>query len=322
MKRREFITLLGGAAAWPIAARAQQRGFPVIGYFSLGSDRTGDPFFRKGLSDTGYVVDQNVAIEYRSANNDTGRLPELAADLVRRRVAVIFIPGSAAAVLAAKAATTTIPIIFYTGADPVQAGLVSNFDRPGGNVTGVSTMNIELGAKRLGLLHDLLPRAARIAVLVNPSNALAGSVVADVQAATVALGLQVEILIAGTNDDIDTAFASLAQKRVDALLVSPDPLFMSRRVQLATLAVRHAMPAIYPFREIVEAGGLMSYGSSATDLRQVGVYTGRVLNGERPSDLPVIRATKFEFVINLQTAKALDIAVPSGLLAIADEVIE
>jgi ABC-type uncharacterized transport system substrate-binding protein len=323
LRRREFITLLGGVAvAWPLAALAQQVAIPVVGYLTLGSEPTGEVSFRKGLSEAGYVVDQNVAIEYRWANNDSGRLPKLAADLVRRRVAVIFIPGSAAAVLAAKAATATIPIVFYTGADPVQAGLVSSFDRPGGNVTGVSTMNIELGAKRLGLLHDLLPRAERIAVLVNPSNALAGSVISDVQAATSALGLQVEVLTAGTNGDIDTAFASLAQKRVDALLVSPDPLFMSRRVQLATLAVRHAMPAIYPFREIAEVGGLMSYGSSASDLRQVGAYTGRVLKGEKPADLPVIRATKFEFVVNLQTAKALGLTVPPGVLAIADEVIE
>jgi putative tryptophan/tyrosine transport system substrate-binding protein len=330
MTRRELITLLGGAvAAWPLAARAQQAAMPVIGWLRPGLPETPNATtlaaaaFHNGLNETGYVEGRNVAIEYRWANNDSGRLPELAADLVRRRVAVMLVTGSTPAILAAKGVTTTIPIVFLTGGDPVQDGLVASFDRPGGNLAGVGTMNTELGAKRLGLLRELLPRAARIALLVNPSNPLAASMIADAQTAASGVGLQVEVLTAGTNRDIDTAFASLAQKRADALLVVPDTLFVNRRVQLATLAARHAVPAIYSFRENAEAGGLMSYGSSTAGMyRQIGVYTGRILKGEKPADLPVIRAVKFEFVINLQTARALGIEVPSGLLAVADEVIE
>jgi putative ABC transport system substrate-binding protein len=331
MQRREFITLLGGAATMssslrPRAAHAQQRAMPVVGYLYLGSPEASAlqvAAFRKGLSETGYVEGRNVAIEFRWAHNEIDRLPELAADLVRRRVAVIATPGSVAAGLAAKAATATIPIVFSGGADPVQSGLVASFNRPGGNVTGFSTMSNEIGAKRLGHLHELLPGAARFAVLVNPNGPTAELQIKDAQAAASTIGRQVEILYAGTNPEIDTAFASLVQKRADALLVSSEGFFTNRRVQLVTLAARHAVPAIYHVREFAEAGGLMSYGPSQTDQwRQIGIYAGRILKGEKPADLPVMRPTKFEFIINLQTARLLGITVPPTLLAIADEVIE
>jgi putative ABC transport system substrate-binding protein len=278
--------------------------------------------FRKGLSETGYVEGRNVMIEYRWAQNDYARLPELAADLVRRRVAVIVTPLSTPASLAAKAATATIPIVFTT-ADPVQSGLVASLNRPGGNVTGIHGMQVELMAKRLGLVHELLPGAARFAVLINPNNTASGSIVADLETAAATIGRQIEVLTAGTSREIDTAFASLAQKRADALLVSPDALFVTRRVQLATAAMRYVVPVISPFREDTEAGGLMSYGPSFADIfRQVGIYTGRILKGEKPADLPVMQPTKFEFVINLQTARLLGITVPATLLATADEVME
>jgi len=325
MRRREFITLLGGAAAWPLAARAQQPVMPVIGYLDAGAPETSARLaaaFRKGLAEAGYAEGRNVAIEYRWARNEYDRLPEMAADLVRRQVIVIAAMGGTPTALAAKAATTTIPIVFGFGGDPVQTGLVAILNRPGGNITGVVTMNVEVAAKRLGLLHELVPGATRFAVLVNASNSAAASLTRDALAAAAPAGWQIEFLAVSTNRDLSAAFASFA-KRVDAVMVAPELLFVSRRVQLLTLAARHAVPIIYPSREFAEAGGLMSYGSSFTDMhRQVGIYAGRILKGEKPADLPVMQPTTFEFVINLQTAQALGIDVPSTLLARADEVIE
>jgi len=325
-KRRKFITLFGGAAvAWPVAAVAQRRK-PVIGFISsISPEELAEALasFHRGLGEAGYVEDRNIAIEYRWARGNNDRLPEFAADLVRRRVDVIVTPGSLPATLAARTATTTIPIVFSVAVDPVAIGLVASLNRPGGNLTGVSTLGAELGAKRLGLLQELVPRAKRFAVLTNPNNPFAKAFVTDVRAAAAAMGLQIEVFTASTSHDIDTAFASFQQKGVDALVVNPDPLFVGRRVQLATLAARHAVPAIHPFREDVEAGGLMSYGPSNTDLvRQAGIYTGRVLKGEKPADMPILRATRFDLIINLTTAKALGLEVPPTLLARADEVIE
>jgi putative tryptophan/tyrosine transport system substrate-binding protein len=327
MRRRDFITLLGGAAASPLTAHAQHSAVPVIGYLYAGSPEESANLveaFRKGLTETGYVEGQNVAIEYRWARNAFERLPDLAADLVRRRVALIVTPGSVAAALAAKGATATIPIVFGIGTDPVEAGLVASLNRPGGNVSGVSYMQAELAAKQLGLLHELLPEATRFAVLVNPNNPLVTkSIVTDLESAASTIGGQIEVLPANDNRDIDAAFETIAQRRPDALLVSPGPLFGNRRVQLATLAARHLVPAMYYDRQFPEVGGLMSYGTSLADqYRQTGIYSGRVLKGENPSDLPVLRATKFELVINLQTAKAFALAVPPSLLARADEVME
>jgi putative ABC transport system substrate-binding protein len=273
MKRREFITLLGGAAAtWPLAARAQQSAMPVIGFLRPGSPEPNAHLvaaFRKGLGETGYVEGRNVAIEYRWTHDQNDRLPELAADLVRMRVAVIATPGSTAAAAVAKSATDTIPIVFSGGGDPVETGLVASLNRPGGNVTGVSSMSGELGAKRLGLIQELVPSAAQFAVLVNPDNSLSGAYVADLQAAAAAIGRQIEVLTATTSRDIDTAFRMLMEKRADALLVGPDPLFVSRRVQLATLAARHVVPTVYPFRDDAEAGGLMSYGAIPTSFAKL-----------------------------------------------------
>jgi putative tryptophan/tyrosine transport system substrate-binding protein len=327
MRRREFISLLGGsAAAWPLAARAQQPAVPVIGFLHSGSPEVTPSLvagFRKGLEETGFVDGRNVAIESRWAQNDRARLPELAADLVRRRVAVIATPNGEDAAGAAKAATTTIPIVFNSTGDPVKLGLVSSYNRPGGNITGVASLTQELGTKRLELLHELLPGATRVAVLVNSNNPSPEATIADLRAAASTMGLQIEVLTATTNREIDMAFASLLQKRANALLTTNAALFGARRLQLATLAARHAVPAMYHDRLFIEAGGLISYGTSLADVyRQVGVYTGRVLKGEKPSDLPIVQPTKFELVINLQTARTIGIEVPATLLARADEVIE
>jgi putative ABC transport system substrate-binding protein len=327
MNRREFITLLGGAAAWPLVARAQQPAMPVIGLLGPTSpDNLADRLraFRRGLAETGYVEGQNVAIEYRLAQGQLDRLPALAADLVRRQVSVIAVPGSAAAALAATAATQTIPIAFGVPEDPVKLGLVASLARPGGNATGINFFNAEVTAKRLGLLRELMPAATRVAVLVNPANVGRGaSTREDIEPAARVLGLQIQFYDASTNQEIDAAYATLVRERPDALLVAPDVFFTSRRVQLIGLAARHALPAAYSVREFVEAGGLMSYGTNITDMyRQVGVYSGRILNGQKPADLPVVQATKFELIINLQTARLLGVDVPPMMLARADEVIE
>ena len=327
MRRRDVITLLGGAAAaWPLAARAQQPTIPVIGFLHQGSPEAYAKFaaaFRKGLGEAGYVDGRNVLIEYRWAHGESHRLPELAADLVSRRVTVIATLGNIAATLAGKAATTAIPIVFMSGADPVQTGVVASLNRPGGNITGVGAMNNGLAAKQLGLLQELLHRAAQFAVLVNPDNAQSQSVNAEVQTAASALAVQLEILTVTTNRDINPVFSAVVQKRADGLLISPDPLFTNRLVQLATLSARHVMPTIYSLREFAEVGGLMTYGSNFSDLsRQAGNYTGRVLNGEKPAELPILQPTKFEFVINLQTARTLGIEIPATLLPQANEVVE
>jgi putative ABC transport system substrate-binding protein len=326
LKRREFITLLGGATWWPLAARAQQPALPVVGFLDGGSaDASADRVraFRKGLNETGYVEGQNVAIEYRWAEGQYERLPALAADLVKRQVAVIVTP-SATPTAPAKAATATIPIVFGVGQDPVKLGLVASLARPGGNATGINFFGQEVVAKRLRLLHDLLPKAVRVAVLVNPATASNTETTSpEVQEAAPIIGLQIQMLNASTSREIDAAFATLARERPDALFVAPDPLFVSRRVQLVTLTAVNKIPASYSQRDDVAAGGLMSYGTNFADtLRQIGVYTGRILKGAKPADLPVVQSTKFEFVINLQTARALGIEVPPGLLASADEVIE
>jgi putative tryptophan/tyrosine transport system substrate-binding protein len=323
LRRREFIKLLGGAATvWPLAARGQQAALPVVGFLYFGwPDTKIVASFHKGLNETGYFENRNVAVEFRSAQNDVTRLPELAADLVRRRVAAIAAPSGTAA-LAAMAATTTIPIVFNTAGDPVKMGLVATLNRPGGNVTGVANLHMEVTAKRLALLRELLPKAARFAVLVNPSSQNAKSEITEAQEAGLAIGRQIDILTAGTDREISMAFASLMQKRVDALVVGPHSFFRNRRAQLLTLAARYAVPTIFSYRDDAEAGGLMSYGSTFDEYHQVGIYLGRILKGEKPADLPVMQASKFEFIINLQTAKALDIDIPSTLLALADEVIE
>jgi putative tryptophan/tyrosine transport system substrate-binding protein len=327
MRRRDFIMFLGGAAvAWPLAAQAQQP-MPVIGFLGSASP---DLYvralraFREGLSETGYVEARNVAIEYRWADGQNDRLPALAADLVRHQVSVIVAPGSTPAALAAKAATATIPVVFQGGTDPVAAGLVASLARPGGNVTGVTNLNTELGQKRLELLRELVPTANVIALLVNPTSSfIAEAVSRDLRAAARTLGLQLHILNASTERDFDTVFATFAQLRADALVIAPDAMFISRSEQLGVLTLQHAVPAITQFREFASAGGLMSYGGSFTGAaRQVGVYTGRILKGEKPSDLPVEQSAKAELIINLKTAKALGLAVPRELLARADDLIE
>ena len=327
LKRRDFITLIGGAAvAWPLAARAQQGAVPVVGFLNSASPATYSHLlgaFRLGLKESGFIEGENVTIEYRWAENEFDRLPALARELVRRQVAVIAATGGIHSALAAKAATSTIPIVFNIGDDPVRLGLVASVARPGGNVTGVNNFIYELVAKRLALLRELVPSAARVAVLVNPANAQTATTLRDVEAAARPAGLQIQIAKAGTAREIDAAFAALARDRVDGLFVPPDPLFISRRIQLVQLAARHALPATYPVRDFAEAGGLMSYGTNTADAwHQTGVYTGRILKGTAPAELPVLQPTKFELVINAQTARMLGLAVPPQLLATADEVIE
>jgi putative ABC transport system substrate-binding protein len=327
MKRRAFITLLGGAAvAGPLAVHAQQPAVPVIGYLeSRSPDGMTDRLraFRQGLKDTGYVEGENVRIEYRWAENQVDRLPVLAAELVRQRVNVIATTGGPEVALAAKAATMTIPIVFGVTEDPVPYGLVASHSRPGGNATGVNFLITELESKRLGLLHELIPAAARVGLLVNPKSLLTERTMRDVTTASSAIGLQVDVVQASDSREIESVFKTLVHNKADALLVGPDAFFVSRRLQLAILAARHALPAVYNVREYAEAGGLMSYGTNARDAyREIGVYVGRILKGAKPADLPVVQSTKFELVINLPTARALGIEVPPNLLARADEVIE
>ena len=325
--RRKFITLLGGAGTWPLAARAQQAAMPLIAFIDATSAVASARWtaaFRNGLNETGYTEGRNVAVEYHWLEGRYDRLPALLAELVGRRVAVIATPGSTPAALAAKAATTTIPIVFGVAEDPVKLGLVANLARPGGNATGVNFFVSEVVRKRLGLLRDLIPRAVRIAVIINPGNAAtAEATLREVQNAADALGLQIHVVNASTSDEINAAFAAISHERVEALFLGPDAFFNSRRVQLVTLSARDRIPTAYSTRDYVEVGGLMSYGTNITDsFSQAGVYVGKILNGAKPAELPVIQSTKFEFVINLQTAKALGLDVPSGLLLAADEVIE
>jgi len=325
MKRRDFITLLGGAtAAWPLGARAQQAAMPVVGFLSAGSLDGWEPMmagFQLGLKDMGYVAGQNVAIEYHWMEGRLDRAPAMVAELIRRQVAVIFAntPGN----LAAKAATTTIPIVFTTGGDPVQMGLVASLSRPGGNVTGVTQMNAEVSPKRLALVHELLPTATTIAILVNPASPIAEPQVRELQTAARALGLQLHVLHASTERDFDTVFASLTQMRAGPLVISADSFFNSRSKLLAELTLRHAVPAIYEDRAFAVAGGLMTYGGRTPDIYRIaGAYTGRILKGERPADLPVQQGTRVELIINMKTAKALGLSIPLPLLGRADEVIE
>jgi putative tryptophan/tyrosine transport system substrate-binding protein len=328
IERRNFITLLGGAAAaWPLAAHAQQPNMPVVGFLYGGpvdASRHYAAAFRKGLSDTGNVEGQNVVVEYHWLEGQYDRAPTLVADMARRRVAVIASLGGISQALAAKAATASIPIVFSVAEDPVQLGLVASLARPGGNVTGVNFFIQEITAKRLSLLHDLVPKAARIAVLVNPANgASAERTLKEVQVAAPVLGLQIHVFNAGTSNEIDVAFAGMVRERCEALLIGGDALFNGRRVQLAIMAARDRLPTSFTVREFVEAGGLMSYGTNLADsFRQVGIYTGRIINGAKPAELPVLQSTKFEFAINLHTAKALGLEVPPSLLTTADEVIE
>jgi putative ABC transport system substrate-binding protein len=323
--RRRFIAALGGATAWPLVARAQQPKVPVIGFLSAETVNSSEGrlrAFRQGLSEAGYAEGRNVTIEYRWADDQYDRFPALAADLVRRQVTVITAIGNNA-VLAAKSATATLPIAFFTGSDPVQLGLVASLNRPGSNLTGVTTLGVEIGPKRLELLHAVVPAAGILALLVNPTNPIAETQTRDHQAAARTLGLQLHVLHARADRDFDTVFAALLQLRAGGLVIGPDGFLLSRREQLAALTARHAVPTIFQYREFAAAGGLMSYGSSIADAdRQVGLYTGRILKGERPADLPVQQSTKVELIINLKTAKALGVTVPLPLLGRADEVIE
>jgi putative ABC transport system substrate-binding protein len=326
MKRREFIALLGGAAAWPLAARAQQPMTPVIGWLASTSPQAQGHFataFGQGLRDAGYIEGQNVVIEYRWAQDQSDRLPALAADLVGQRVALIATAGGTVAALAAKAATATIPIVFVTGADPVETGLVASLNRPGGNVTGVGVSTATLEAKKLELLRDSIPHIKSIAMILNPMNAVSDVQSKAFQAAARIIGLQTHILHVQTASDLDTAFVTLVQQGADALIVASDPFFDSIRDRLVALAARYAVPAIYDRRELIMAGGLMSYGASFVAAhREAGVYAGRILKGEKPSDLPVALPTKFELVINLKAARAIGLTIPESFLARADEVIE
>ena len=327
MRRRDFITVLGGAAVtWPLAARAQQATMPVIGFLNPTSpDSNADRLrgFHRGLKDTGFAEGENVAVVYRWAENQMDRLPELAAELVRQRVNVIATTGGEEVALAAKAATMTIPIVFGVTEDPVPSGLVASHSRPGGNATGVNFLVTELGSKQLGLLHELIPAAARVGLLVNPKSRTTERAIRDVTAAASAIGLQVDIVQASDSREIESAFGTLVHNKADALLVGPDPFFASRRLQLAILAARHVLPVVYNVREYAEAGGLMSYGTNVRDAyHQIGVYVGRILKGAKPADLPVVQSSRFELVINLPTARALGIEVPPNLLARADAVLE
>jgi putative tryptophan/tyrosine transport system substrate-binding protein len=325
-KRREFITLLGGAAVWPVAAGAQQAAMPVIGYLAQGKPEGGAPLVaavRRGLREAGLVEGKDFVSELRWANNDAYRLPELVTDLVQRRVAVIITLGTAAAARAAKAAATEVPVVFAHGTDPVRAGLVSSLNHPGGNITGITTMSLDLGEKWVGLLHELLPAAKRFAVLVNVENAEAARLlITGAQTAAFVIGMQTEIVFASSEHEIDDAFAGLGA-RSQGLIIHPEVLFLQNRGRLAALAIREKLPALYALRDFPEAGGLMSYGSSLIEAhRKAGAYAGRILKGEKPGDLPVERATKFDFVINLKTARAIGVDIPATLLARADEVIE
>jgi putative ABC transport system substrate-binding protein len=327
MKRRDFITLVGGVAAWPLAARAQQAAIPVIGFLNSQSpEGYAEPLrgLRQGLKESGYVESENLAIEYRWADNQMERLPELAAELVRRRVALIITTGGPSSALSAKAATTAIPIVFNIGDDPVRVGLVDSLARPGGNLTGVSFLGIELTAKRLELLRELVPGTGRVAVLVNPADtSVAQATLRDTEAAGRAMGLQIQVFNADTGREIETAFESIARERQDVLFVAPTPFLVVRRIQVVQRAAFHRIPAGYPLRDFADVGGLMSYGASLRDAyRQVGNYAGRILKGARPQDLPVVQSTKFELVINHLTARMLGLTVPPTLLARADEVIE
>jgi putative ABC transport system substrate-binding protein len=327
MNRREFITLIGGVAAtWPVMARAQQSAMPVIGLLGATSPETAGPLLaaiRQGLKEEGFVEGQNVGIEYRWADNQRERLPGLAAELVNRKVGLILTSGSVPPAMAAKAATSTIPIVFHMGADPVAAGVVDSLNQPGGNITGVSYLSDASSSKRLGLLREVVPASRVIGLLVNPTSPTASTTTNDLEAAARPLGLSLQVVNANSERELNEAFAVLSQRQIEALVLHGDPYFGTRREQIVELAARYALPTMHPGREYAVLGGLMGYSASVTDAyRQEGIYAGRILKGAKPSELPVLQSTKFEFVLNLKTAKALGLAIPPGILAIADEVIE